>query len=771
MNGRDPKDVDTDYLRLFARVAVNQWKLILLVTVVVWVGAGLAILLFFPTTYDATATIFIGDSRTNVPTYLRDFFGSGDADLSLAILQSRTLAADVVKNLPRGSLDELLSASLQRNVLEQARSVVRRLLGRHAVTASPEEQAMVELQNVRVQFSFKQRGEVEIRAIALQPRVAMDLVNTYVEVLQSKTRSYTREEARAIREFLEMYRDQIRVALQEAEEKLAKLTQGRGGARFPGHAASQLAQLTVLDGELADVQASKEIAKARLSFLKGGKASPGGFGPTPNQMALDQLRQRLSSLEEKLASLREKYTDEHPQVVATLGEIKAIRTNVAQAIQSSQKPKPSVTLRLGTAERAALAKQMADLEVEVSSLDAKEAVLKQRAAVAGRTASTLSAADVEESRLARAVETQRNLFGGLSDKLAAVRVQEQSDGHTLRVIDLASLPEHPSNSAATRWLLFGLLGGLGLAIGLATCVEYFNQPIETEDEVARLVKLPILGWLPTESGTLSGRKPRSNPLNFFTADAPLSLAAEGCRMIRTTLESQARHHPIRTVMVASAGPREGKSTVLLNLALVFHEVGRRVVIVDSDLRRPNLQRAFGSSAEKGLADVLGGSLPWSEAAQQVKEGLLFLPAGVVNPKQQGSVLNGERVERLLALAKAHADLVLLDSAPVLAVADNLVLASLVDGVVLVVRAGHTQRRDLLAAKEQLDKMGAHLLGAVINQVSASRRRRHYARYGSYYAPDAPARHGWRDWKLGRLLTARGTRTDGRRRRDARPHES
>ena len=457
--------------------------------------------------------------------------------------------------------------------------------------------------------------------------------------------------------------------------------------------------------------------------------------------------------------------------LATLSEIKEVRANVAQTIQSSQKPRPSVTLRLGTAERAALAKQMADLAVELFSLDAKEAVLKQRVAVAGRTASTLSAVDGEASRLARAVETQRNLLSGLSDKLAAVRVQEQSDGHTVRVIDLASLPQHPSNSAAARWMLFGLLGGLGLGIGLAACVEYFNQPIETEDEVARFVGLPILGWLPTERGMVSQREPRPEPLNFFTAAAPQSLAAEGCRTIRTNLESMARHHAMRTVMVASAGPREGKSTVVLNLALVFHEVGRRVVIVDADLRRPSLQRAVGSSAEKGLADVLSGNLPWPEAVQQVKEGLLFLPAGAVNPTQQGSVLNRERVERLLGVAKAHADLVLLDSAPVLAVADTLVLASLVDGVVLVVRAGHTQRQELRAAKEQLDKMGAHLLGVVINRVSAGRRRRHYARYGSYYSPDAPALHGWRRWKLGRLFTARRTRADGRRRGDARSHES
>ena len=234
MNGPDTQEVDTDYVRLFARVGVNQWKLILLVAGVIWAGTGLALLLVIPTTYDASATIFIDDSRTNVPSYLRDFFGSGDADLDLAILRSRTLASDVVKNLPRESLDDLLSASVLRNLLEDTHNALDWLLGRQAAVASPEEQAIAELQNTRVQFSSKRRGEVEIRAIAHQPRVAMDLVNTYVEVLQSKTRSYTRDEARAIREFLEMYMGQIRGTLQEAEESWRGSRKGEASPDFPG---------------------------------------------------------------------------------------------------------------------------------------------------------------------------------------------------------------------------------------------------------------------------------------------------------------------------------------------------------------------------------------------------------------------------------------------------------------------------------------------------------------------------------------------------------
>jgi capsular exopolysaccharide synthesis family protein len=213
---------------------------------------------------------------------------------------------------------------------------------------------------------------------------------------------------------------------------------------------------------------------------------------------------------------------------------------------------------------------------------------------------------------------------------------------------------------------------------------------------------------------------------------PPSLALERCRSIRTSLELLARQRPLRTVMVASAGPREGKSTVLLNLGWAFTEIGRRPIIVDSDLRRPVLHRVLPTGSLLGLADVLASEATWEQVGQRLDDRLWLLPAGSCEGVNPGGILNADNVHRLFDFLQDRGDVMLFDSAPLLAVSDNLLLASMVDGVILVVRAGHTQRRDLLRAKDQLDKVGAALLGVVLNEVSRRETRRFTARYAEYY---------------------------------------
>jgi succinoglycan biosynthesis transport protein ExoP len=724
----------TDYLR-FARRVAQHWKLIASMFVALGVPVIIWALVFAPKTYTARATVFIEDRRAGSGGLLRDLLTSNDGELQLAVLRSRSLAEGVLENLPRESMTELIERSIGHDYLMDMQNRVRRLLGGAVVVASPRERALSELQRSRVEFETRRTGEVVIQATAFTPRVAMDLTNTYVDVLQARSRSVVREEARSTREFLESYLNQTKVVLQEAEEALAKATGGRVIGRFPEQANAQLAQLAASENTLADIQASKEIAKSRLSFLRGGKGLPGVAGMSVGATVLDQMRQRLGELEQKVSTLREKYTDEHPLVVATLNEIKEVQRNLASALQPVQEPKPSTPVKLGQAERAALSRQMADLEVEVSSLDAKEAVLKRRIATFQTSMSGLSAQQLESSRLMRTVETQRNLYSLLSERLGAVRIQEEAGGRTLRVIDLASLPTSPTNSPLKKIVLAGLVASLGLGIGLATAIEYLNQPIETGDEAARATGLPLLGWLPAIGNAREPKLTWREPVNLFEAPGSLSLSAEGCRSIRTALESISREQPLRSLMIASAGPREGKSTILLNLARAFCESGRRVVLVDSDLRRPTLHRVIGAHAERGLVDLLRGGLAWEDVRQEIQENLVFVPAGPVKAARAGALLNAEQSGVLLGVTTSHGDRVLFDSAPVLAVSDNLILASMVDAVILVARAGHTQRRELVEAKDKLERVGAKVVGIVLNGLPPRDTRHYYSRYGAYYSSD------------------------------------
>jgi len=244
----------------------------------------------------------------------------------------------------------------------------------------------------------------------------MDLANTYVEVLQTRSRSNIRDDARASREFIENLLNQTKASLQQSEDQLAKAARGRS-LRMPERSVMEAAQAAQLENSLADVQGSKEVAKARLAQLRG---KDGSGRPTP-QVAQQQILKRLSQLQEKLANLRERFTDGHPLVKATQAEIKDTQELLAAGPQAL--PERVAAPQFGAAERAASAKQIADLEQEIAGLETREDVLRQRIARASQGLSSLGAEEMEVAKLRQSVESQRSLVTTLSEKLGRSRAR------------------------------------------------------------------------------------------------------------------------------------------------------------------------------------------------------------------------------------------------------------------------------------------------------------------------------------------------------------
>lgn len=204
--------------------------------------------------------------------------------------------------------------------------------------------------------------------------------------------------------------------------------------------------------------------------------------------------------------------------------------------------------------------------------------------------------------------------------------------------------------------------------------------------------------------------------DLVALSSPHSPAAEAFRSLRTNIQFSSLDRKLKLLLVTSAGPREGKSTILANLAVTMAEAGLKVVLVDCDLRRPKLHEFFGLDPAPGFTDAVladdEASLPLQQTPQP---GLRLLAAGAV-PPNPSELLGAQRTARVLELLSAEADLVLLDSPPIAAVTDAVVLASRVDGVLLVVSSGKTRRDLARAAKAQLDKVNARILGVVLNNV-------------------------------------------------------
>jgi len=719
-----------DALRLLRRVAVNRWRTLLLGLLAVAVPTLGWVFLFAPHMYEATATLFLVPSKEE-PPFMREFIASDANALYLVMLRSRSLAQAVVDSLPRESREELIQQQLLGDYTLLVMNRVRRFLGKDVIVYSPQEMLVRELREARMSFAIPKDGTVHITAVAFHPRVSTDLANSYVEVLLARTAATAREQARMTRELIGNLVAQALGSQLEAENTLRKFHEERGGGLdLPEHAKLELKKLAELEGALSDLQANKEIAQARLAFLRGEPQRTGKLPPGSADIVVQPLRERLAGLEAKLAALGEKYTDDHPRVRATQTEIQEVQERLRMALETRQAGK----LPLGSEamERAIQGRQMAALEVGVMSLNAKEEGVKHRIARLKRSLSALSSQQQEYSGLTRSVETQRKLVGLLSEKLMAARINEQGYIRSVRLIDQAAIPREPSPKQRMKVLLLGLLAGLGLGGGVAALRESAYEVLETEEDVVRASGLPVLGSIPRARRVRRARSGEDGPVNFLERGGIVSLPAEACRTTRSALESQGAGRSLRTLLITSPGAGEGKTTVLLNLGWAFTERDGRLLLVDADLRRPSLHRALNVPNELGLADMLQDGARWPAGCRRLSERCDFIPSGtkISNP---GALLSSGRMGQFLHRAREQADVILLDSPPILAVADNLALTALVDGIVLVVRSGQTRRRSLIRAKLQLEKVRARIVGVVVNGLSPKETRRYYAEYTHYLA--------------------------------------
>lgn len=331
----------------------------------------------------------------------------------------------------------------------------------------------------------------------------------------------------------------------------------------------------------------------------------------------------------------------------------------------------------------------------------------------------LSVEDADPVRVALIANTIAETFIA---QIKALRQAREQGNVKVTIAETARVPEKPISRRTLYTALAGLVGGT-LALGVAFFLEHLDDTIKTPDDVSGALGLSTIGTI--------GRLARGEKELTVVAQPP-SPVAEAFHMLCTHIRFSNIDKPLHTLLVTSPGPREGKSLTIANLAAAMAQAGLKVVAVDVDLRRPRLHRLFGldlhaEDTAKGAPWGLTGSLLEGCADGRLHstpvEGLKFLPSGELPPNPI-EMINSQRMRKLLHDLAQQADIVLVDSPPVLPVADAAALAPAVDGVLLVLKAGHTPREAARHAVENLRQVGANLVGVVLNGVSIPR--------GSYY---------------------------------------
>lgn len=303
---------------------------------------------------------------------------------------------------------------------------------------------------------------------------------------------------------------------------------------------------------------------------------------------------------------------------------------------------------------------------------------------------------------------QQNLF---RDQLDQLQVGASLNSGGAQLITPAEVPESPFEPTPVRSGVLGLAVGLMLGLGLAFLFEYLDDALRGTADVERVADgLPVLGVIPAVAGWRNEKTPRT-----VTRTDPTSLAAEAYRSLRTSVQFLGLDAPLQTLQLTSPSSGEGKTTTAANLAVVLADAGQRVIVVDCDLRRSRIHEFFGLDNEVGFTSVLVGDAPLSTALQDVDgvPGLRLLTSGP-RPPNPSELLSSQRAVEVLTALRAQADIVVLDSPPVLPVSDAVGLSARVDATLMVVRAASTTRKSLARAMTLLRQVDAPLIGAVFN---------------------------------------------------------
>jgi succinoglycan biosynthesis transport protein ExoP len=300
---------------------------------------------------------------------------------------------------------------------------------------------------------------------------------------------------------------------------------------------------------------------------------------------------------------------------------------------------------------------------------------------------------------------------------------QQGAFNILSTIDPANLPSTPVGPNKMMTVLLSAAVGLALATGAAYLLEYLDDTIKSEDDVQKLLGVPVIGYIAqmSKQGTMP-----------YIADQPRSPIAEAFRTLRTNLEFSGIDKPIKTLVVTSADASDGKTTIAANLAIAFVQAGKKVILLDADLRSPDIHHVMGISETPGLGDVFLGRLNIYDAVSYWKENnkLVIIPAGAT-PPNPAELLGSKKMNQILESLKEVADVIIIDSPPAI-VSDPVILSLKADGVLLVINSGRTRKGHAKYFIEQFRRVNANIIGVSLNRIPIKSTYYFNYNYAPYY---------------------------------------
>ena len=483
-------------------------------------------------------------------------------------------------------------------------------------------------------------------------------------------------------------------------------------------------RLRQLQEELTKAQADRYEKQSLYLLVQQGDFSslPGIF----NNKLMQDLTEKLAELRRERSRLSSIFNPDYPQVKEIQNQIDEAQSDLAS-------------------ERERAAKAITN---DYRAAVERENMLLQAFKDQQHDADLIAEKSVQYNILKREADTNKQLYVGLLEKLKETGVSTSMKAANIRVIDPAYPPKKPDSPRVPLNLSLAVLLGLSLGIGAAFLQEHLDNSFKTAGEIERFLQLPALASVPAVQAATNGNShslyARARHMagekypasivpswNRIEGNGQNTALAEAFHELRTSVLLSTAKHPPKTLLVTSAKGGEGKTTVAANLAVSLAQLGEKVLLIDADLRRPSLHKFFGVPNTSGLVNFLTGDPDWrSLLSHPAPIGLSVLPSGPI-PPNPADLLSSEYMPALIREASKEYKFIVLDSPPLLNLADSRILATLVDGVILVVGGGITPRELVHRAYASAVDAGSHVLGATINFADT---RSDYYSYG--YHPDS-----------------------------------
>ncbi|MFC2161163.1 GumC family protein [Acidobacteriota bacterium] len=738
----EKKEIDLfDFIQIAQK---RKWIIIASILIIVVLG-GVQTFTQSPL-YRAQAKILLDTPTSTILTMDNQFsssYGSeGYLTTQLKLLKSRTVAERVARKLKLANHPEVRTLSQEKETLIKTIKdfVLKWIIPRKNEPEGDVEYQMEEDPHSKyawlVQKGLKIQQEddtkiVNINFTSAKPALAAEIANTIVQEFKDFAVDLRYDATRQASEFLSEQQIQLKSELEAKEQELHRYGEDKKIFFLSDAEKTVVGMFESLNSAYMD--AILERIKKEEFYREIQGVDVDSIPLSVSNSLLTALRTEYINLKKEYQAKIEMLKPDHPEMQNLQGNLTTVRDSLAAELERARQS------------------SFNEYQAALTSEKKFETELEQQR----REVTEMNNNAVYYNSLETEIQNIRNLLQGLATRQSETLVSARLNGlktSNIKIIDPALVPEKPFSPNKKRNIALAVILGLFIGTGLAFFVDYLDNTVKGPEEVEKLVGLPSLGVIPAlstnnsnnnsnymyyshqygdESTESSNGHEEVKEIELVNHFYPKLHICEDYRTVRTSiLFSHAGNSPA-TMVFTSSFPQEGKSSTITNTAISFGQLEKKVLLIDADLRKPRLHKIFEARNRIGLSSCLIGISSFENALQETSvENLWLLPSGL-HPPNPAELINSQKMKEILDEAKNKFDAVFIDAPPVLAVIDPVIIASLVDAVVFVLKEGKTSRKPLVKAVNELKKVKANIIGVVFNEVKMKKQGYNSPYYKDY----------------------------------------